>query len=255
MIPQEIVAKLRTAGLTDGEALVYLALTQLGQTTSGAIVEQAGISSSKIYDILDRLEKKGLVMHVVKNNRKVFSSLDPSNLESFLDARDQELHDAMVGLRGLLPVLTGIRASAGPPQEVLVGEGAQAMKVSIMSGLQEMNRGETYYIMGVPRESMELLPFFQEWHKRRVKKGIYCKMLFNQAARVLGEMRKKMPLTEVRYLPEGTVTPALIDVIPSQDMLSIALFGDRPFYLAVHNRKLAQSFLAYFNLLWKAAKP
>ncbi len=254
MLPQEIVNKLRAAGLTDGESRVYLALLQLGETTTGPIVEQSQISSSKIYDILDRLEKKGLTTHVVKNNRKIYSTTDPRHLESFLELRDREMHDAMAQLKQIAPQLAEMKTSAGPPQEVIMAEGAQAMKVAVTQGLEQMKKGDTYYLMGVPKESFELFPFFNEWHLRRIQKGVRCKMLFNQAVKKLGEIRKRMPLTEVRYLPENIFTPTLINIAPARETLTITLFGDRPFILTIVNKKLTDSFLTYFNLLWEIAK-
>ena len=52
---------LKELGLTDGEIKVYLALNQLGETTSGPIVDKSGVSISKVYLILDRLfSKRGI---------------------------------------------------------------------------------------------------------------------------------------------------------------------------------------------------
>ncbi len=52
---------LEEIGLTKGEISVYLALLKIGETTTGKIIEEAQISSGKIYEILDKLIKKGMV--------------------------------------------------------------------------------------------------------------------------------------------------------------------------------------------------
>ena len=49
---------LEEIGLTEGENKVYLALLKLGSSTIGRIIKEAQVSNSKIYDILDRLNKK-----------------------------------------------------------------------------------------------------------------------------------------------------------------------------------------------------
>ena len=51
------VKLLHDIGLTDGETKVYLALISLGTTKTGPLASKAGVSSSKVYKILDRLEK------------------------------------------------------------------------------------------------------------------------------------------------------------------------------------------------------
>jgi sugar-specific transcriptional regulator TrmB len=43
---------LERIGLTIGEAKIYLALLDLAQSTTGPIVEESGVSTSKIYKIL-----------------------------------------------------------------------------------------------------------------------------------------------------------------------------------------------------------
>ena len=55
------VEKLQGIGLTDGESKVYVALLQLQTATKSAIVKESSVSSSKVYEILDRLLAKGLV--------------------------------------------------------------------------------------------------------------------------------------------------------------------------------------------------
>ena len=57
---------LEELGLTKGEIKVYLTLLKLGETTTGKIVEEAGISSGKIYEILEKLIRKGLASFIIK---------------------------------------------------------------------------------------------------------------------------------------------------------------------------------------------
>ena len=44
-------------GLTQGEIKVYLALLKLGKSSTGPIANEAQISRSKLYSILDKLAK------------------------------------------------------------------------------------------------------------------------------------------------------------------------------------------------------
>ena len=82
---------LRELGLTEGEIKVYLALIGLGEVTSGPIVKEARVSLSKVYQILDRLSKKGLVAHILKNNTKYFKAADPNRLLVYLNEKQDSL--------------------------------------------------------------------------------------------------------------------------------------------------------------------
>ena len=64
--------ELEKIGFTKSEIAVYTALLKIGQKTTGEILKEAKISSGKIYEILDKLIKKGLVSYIIKNNTKYF---------------------------------------------------------------------------------------------------------------------------------------------------------------------------------------
>ncbi|MCX6803798.1 MAG: hypothetical protein NTY48_04490, partial [Candidatus Diapherotrites archaeon] len=70
-------SSLKEIGLTDGEVKVYLALLKLGSTKTGKLAISAGVSSSKVYKILARLEKKGLASHGIKDGVAFFSAQQP----------------------------------------------------------------------------------------------------------------------------------------------------------------------------------
>ena len=61
---------LKDAGLTDGEAKVYLALLELGSSTTGPIIHKSKIAKSIVYQILEKLMQKGLVSYVTKEKTK-----------------------------------------------------------------------------------------------------------------------------------------------------------------------------------------
>jgi sugar-specific transcriptional regulator TrmB len=80
---------LKNVGLTEGEIQVYLALIQLGQSSTGKITHKAKIASSKVYEVLERLSEKGLVSYVIKNGVKNFDATPPERLIDFLEERKE----------------------------------------------------------------------------------------------------------------------------------------------------------------------
>ena len=66
---------LEKIGLTKSEIKVYLALLELGCSATGKIVEKSKASSSKIYEILDRLMQKGLVSFIIKSGIKNINNI------------------------------------------------------------------------------------------------------------------------------------------------------------------------------------
>ena len=96
---------LREIGLTEGESKVYLALIGLGQTTTGPIVKKAGVSTSKSYKILSRLEEKGLSSHVYKNKIKYFRAAPPEKILEIAKEQTLEAERRKKEIEKLIPEL------------------------------------------------------------------------------------------------------------------------------------------------------
>lgn len=79
------------------------------------------------------------------------------------------------------------------------------------------------------------------------------KILYNSNAKEFGERRKKFKLTKVRYLPNELVSPNWIDIFNEEVLFCFVL--DKPIALTVRDKSLADSFKAYFNIMWNASKP
>ena len=66
---------LQRIGLTRGESEVYITLLKTGNTSSGRLIKDSGVSRSKVYEVLERLKQKGLVTEMIKQNVKYFTTL------------------------------------------------------------------------------------------------------------------------------------------------------------------------------------
>ena len=117
-----------------------------------------------------------------------------------------------------------------------------------------MEKGETQYIIGAPRIANELIEgFLLEWHKRRIKKGIKCKYIYDSDVRDYGKVREEMPLTEVRYLPKKMVSPVWIEIF--RDCVVIGnIKGYNAVLFLIQDKEIARSYLDYFRLIWKVSE-
>ncbi|MEI6731630.1 MAG: helix-turn-helix domain-containing protein [archaeon] len=240
---------LEEIGLTIGESKVYISLLKIGSSTIGRIIKESQVSNSKIYDILDRLNKKGLVGTSSINNVKYFEAKNPNILKDIISKKENSINK----VKSELPRLNEMYKYAEPIQEAEILQGLNGIKTFTEMILSKLEKGDTFYIMGAPQEATESLgAYFQEWHERRAKKGVKCKILFNEDSKERAKIRDKTPLTEVRILPDHVKTPALIDI--GKDYVTTLLFGERPLCIIIKNKKVYESYVSYFNLLWKASK-
>lgn len=90
-----MIAYLRELGLSDYEARTYRALSQASPLTAYETAQQAGLPTSKIYQVLARLEEKGLVLCLQEQHRKRYI---PQELEEFAAACRYQMEKTLAGL-------------------------------------------------------------------------------------------------------------------------------------------------------------
>jgi HTH-type transcriptional regulator, sugar sensing transcriptional regulator len=240
---------LEEIGLTKGEIKVYL--LKLGETTTGKIIEEAQISSGKIYEILDKLIKKGLVSFIIKEKTKYFAASSPNRIIEYIHDKEKELKDKEKEIQKELPLLLEIQNSYKKEHETRLFKGLRGMQTAIFEALGSLTSGDEVLAMGIissKKEQYNLL--WQRWHAERIKKKIICKAIFSDKNTNYYKAFKSMKFTEVRSL-EG-VTPSAIDIVGSKVL--IFTYKDEPSCLVIDNGEIAESFSSFFYNLWKLAK-
>lgn len=247
------ISDLINLGLTEGESKVYLALLRIGTSTVGKIVKEAGVSNSKVYDILDRLNKKGLIGIALFNNKKQFEPKDPSRLKELIEIKEKEILKEKQGINEVVLKLNALKKYSEPLQEAEILQGINGIKTAIEAMLSPQSKGNFFYILGAPVEANEVLgAYFQDWHIRRAKKKVLCRLLYERDAEKWALRRSKTPLTEIKFLPRDIKAPTLVDI--TKEYVAIIIFGDRPLCFLIKNKKVAEGYKKYFELLWKIAK-
>ncbi len=243
---------LKEIGFTDGEEKVYLALLRLGSSSTGPIAQEAGVSRSKLYEILEKLAKKGIVSHYKRNNVSYFQAADPNRILDFIESKEKQVREEKKLFEKTLPFLASLVGQKEEAKEAEVFEGMEGIKNVRETALRKMKAGEVIYFFGNATSSHEhVLSYWDDWNKRRVKKKIWSWTIYNQDADVFGERRKKLAYTKVKYLPKPGPTHAWIEIYG--DTVAIAMKHETPMSIVINNKLVAESFKTYFNILWSVS--
>jgi sugar-specific transcriptional regulator TrmB len=244
---------LKELGFTEGEEKVYLALIKLGASSTGAIAKEARVSRSKLYEILEKLSRKGIVSHFKKNNVSYFNAAPPSRILDYLQEKEDALKKQKEEFKKKIPLFENLHNNKSLMQEAEVYEGMDGIKNVRELALNSMSAGETMYYFGNPASGHEyVLGYWDDWNKRRVSKKISAKIIYNQDAKAYGERRKKMKYTQVRYLPKKGQTHAWIEIY--RDTIAIVMKYKTPMSIVINNKLVAESFKTYFEILWAVSK-
>jgi len=235
--------ELKQLGLTNTEIKIYITLLELGPSLASAIAKKSLVNRAVTYHVLENLIKKGLVSYVIKENRKYFNAAEPKGLLAILKEKEETIKE-------IIPRLDALKK---PPKErfiIEVFEGKEGFKTVMNDVLKE---GKEYFILGFTGKGPEIAKYwYAHWQRRRIKKKILRKVLFPKSMK--GTLFVKYPLTKAKFFPENYQTPASA-LIYGKDKVLIFLPLQKDFAgIRITNKKIFQSYKAYFNLLWEIAK-
>lgn len=91
----------KTFGLHENETAIYLACLQLGQGTVQDIAKASGITRTNIYNYLDGMKEKGLLIETKKQKRYIYTAIPPERLLALYKSRETTLEDALPELKAL----------------------------------------------------------------------------------------------------------------------------------------------------------
>lgn len=248
----EIERVLQKSGFTQNEVKVYLTLLQSGKATSYMIVKEATISSGKIYETLDKLVAKGLVSYVIIRGRKYFKASNPERLLDYIKKREQEIHEERREIEHIIPKLRHWRKITEDKTNAELYEGISGIKTVYELMLREAGSGSTILIVGAPKEAGDKLDvYFDNFNRRRIEKNIQLKIILNY-----GHPREKklksIPQTQVKVFQKEIVTPAWITIF--DDYVATFNLAEKPIVFLIKDKKIANSYKEYFQLMWKIAK-
>jgi sugar-specific transcriptional regulator TrmB len=159
-----LIDRLREIGLGDYEAKLYVALVKRHPATGYELARSSGVPSSKVYEVLGRLQEKDVVFVTDGGGRaKRYVPVDP---EEFIDRYRTRVERALDGLRDDLESL-GADEPLGYVRN-LHGRAAQLERTSHLIARAE----RTLLVSGWDEELVDLAGAIAEAHRRRVRVAV-----------------------------------------------------------------------------------
>lgn len=245
---------LKDAGLTNGEAKVYISLLELGSCSTGPIMEKSGIARSIIYHILEKLIEKGLVSYIIKEKTKYFQASSPKKLLEYMEETKSKIEENKQKIENALPQLLLLQKMS-PKTSVQVFEGFRGIQAVQEHTYERLSRGEEYKSFGIfPQQTTTFHTYWQRDHLRRIKAGIKVRMIFNKGTdKKILENRNSYKGCDARYMVSDLKTPAWI--MTYKDVSVIVLQDPKQLAVEIINQEIADTFKQYFEDYWKDTVP
>lgn len=247
-----IVSALEKIGLTQGEIKIYLALLELGSTTTWNLTKKSGVSGSKVYEVLERLQNKGLTTSIEKNNVKYFEAVNPSRILDYLEEKKTQIDEEKIEVQKIIPKLL-LKQRSSPKSEAKIFTGWEGLKTANEDIIATLNKGQEWLSMGLTEQPKSWEIYFTKRQKVRAQKGIIHKHLLNEKYKELYKSRKSLPHTSFRFLPKSFEMPTSTEIYANKVIIMIIL-QESPMAIMIESGPVAESFRKYFYAIWKTAK-
>jgi len=231
---------LQELGLNRRESICYTSLLELGSSKVGAIIKKTGIPSSKIYEILDKLIKRGLVSYIIKGKIKHYQASDPQSLLNYINEKKKKIQE-------IIPQLL-LKQKFSKKQSAEIFEGQKALFSLFTDIIQDVKPKELYLIFSINEENKneKINLFFRNLTLRRKDKGLDVRLLKN-IKYYKKEKHTKLKLKYTKFnLPQG--------ITIFRNHVIILSWVDSPVAIKIESEVFANQLRDFFLELWKTAK-
>ncbi len=238
---------LKKLGFTSNETKIYLALLRLGKIKAGEIIKETGLQRSVVYSGLDEFMKRELISRSVSKGVALYTISD-------MDALVHEAENRKLLAEYVAEELKNKQGAKS--REVLVYEGVDIIK-RISDKNLDSKSGSTMYFLGPSKFGIQsnLEKYWSHYHKKRVEKDIYCKILYDKTTDPeIVSSRNTLPLCEAKYLPFETEMPMWFSIC-DDSVGMIVPSEEPPLAFLIKSQKTAEALKRYFDYLWRQGKP
>jgi len=242
-----IEQNLSKLGFSPSEIKIYLYLVKTGSNYANQISFGTKINRTNVYEALDRLITKGVISFITKNKVKWFEAKSPESILNLIKEKEEDFKITKKNLLNEINKLKETINSEKKPLEANIFVGKKGLRI-LFEEILEVKK--PIYILAAELQFKKLFgPYFELWHKKRIRRNIKQKAIFSDNFKNKLETRK---LLEYKFVDNKFTNPTTT-IIYGDNCLFIQ-WSKEPLVVKIKNKEIIKSHLNYFDLLWKIAK-
>ncbi len=241
---------LKDLGFTDGEIKVYTSLFEIGETSVGPISKQSGVTHAKVYPILDKLIKKGLVSHVLKEGTKHFAATHPNSLLEFVNKKVRSLEEEKESINKIIPSLLAKQKEKEKTQYSRVFEGMKGLRALFYELFSENKKKTEICVFGMNEvlKQPRFKSFFNWYHPMRAKHNITLKLILKKhMAGHVKDNPQYSPPNKVKLV--NMIYPTGVFIF--KDHVINIVVGEKVTAFDTKSELNAKRYKEYFNSIWE----
>lgn len=228
-------------GITTDQAKVYLAALELGQASMQGLAHKSGVKRTSIYNFINELTDKKLIITSQKRKRTVYSAVHPNQLLELEKVRLSEITQA-------LPELLAIHNQSTTKPRVTFYEGVDGIKEVL---LDMLNVKQPIVAISDYKQMAETMgdEYFEGFPPERARRGIVSKNIVPDTPKAR-ELAKK----DARYLRETKflrIADLKTEINIYGDKVALNSYPSRPpFAVIIEDSNIAGALRTMWEELW-----
>lgn len=232
--------QLKELGLTENEMKIYLLLLENGILNPTEISKKLGLHRGYVYDTLGRMQEKGFVNSVHKNNKKFFQANSPENIKENLTLR-------LDHFQKIVPDLMKIMEIEREETRVELHKGKRVYRTLIKDVISTVKKGDEVLLIGIDESVLinEVEPIYLKQYLNIIKsKKIRERIIVKKGAQKL-----KSAGLSYKELNEKYIGKTAQIIYGSK--VALFILGSPYYLILIDNKDVANTYKRQFNLLWK----
>jgi sugar-specific transcriptional regulator TrmB len=251
-----LVENLEDLGLQIHEAMIYVALLELGKGTVTEISRKAGLNRTTGYDVLERLCLYGLANRSTLDSKKrIYLSEPPTRLKQYLENKKLSYERRINELKDLMPDLQSLHKTELKPV-IKFAEGKEAMENIYLHVLDA--KSTVYSIVNLKNYAESFGDFGDYQMKERNKRGIMEKLLSldNDTARwwynkTYKDNKKNLEFTEYNWVGNSNKNSPCGEVLVFDDrVIGMLSKPDENVAFEIQSQTFADFLKMVFEMAW-----
>ncbi|MCR4322734.1 MAG: hypothetical protein NUV61_01450 [Candidatus Azambacteria bacterium] len=244
---ENIEGKIESLGLSEKEAMVYIALLKAKEATVIQLARVTGIKRTSIYHCLESLIEKGLIMKIMKEDKAFYLAEDPKVSLDGLLRQKKTIIDAIV------PELKNMFGTGAFQPEIKIYHNMNGMRKMISDSLSTKEKVYRYYISDLHVEDLVGEDFMDDFVRQRIKLGVKVFSLRTFSYRPAREkdVIHSKEFREVRFFPENVVIKPYISIY--DDKVMVVSSKEEKFGFVIQSKSFADAQKAIFDMVWNSA--
>lgn len=247
---EQIKMNLQSFGFSEKEAIVYIALLELGKGTVRQIGSKAGINRTTCYDILGSLANKELVTVSGKEPKSEYAVEAPEAITVYLKRVAEKTEEHIKKSESIIPELELLHAKQNRPR-IRFYEGKEGLEHVYEDTLTSTEPIRAYATIDDMHKAMP--NYFPEYYKRRAEKNIPIRAIVPETP--MGHERKahdRDEKREIAFVPADKYyfSP---EINIYDDKVMIASWREK-LGIIIESHEIADAMKKTYELAWAEAK-